>query len=134
MPGLYRLQPMPRVPVSERILEILNAAEIDERNRLPRSYSAAELASVIYATEHPNPAQTSAVRRALARLYQADRVRQHERSSHTGTGAHYRSGPYGSWVAQNPAPVRYARPMTEAEHAAKDEMVRDARAALGALR
>lgn len=121
---------MPRIPVRAQVLELIRAAPINGRNKLPQGYSADELARLVYATDAPTPAQRSAVRRAIARLFNDGQIlREGERQNwYVKPGGHWRSNRADSWWADNPAPVRYTREMTDAERAER-ETFRSARMA-----
>jgi transcriptional regulator with XRE-family HTH domain len=115
-----------RPTISDRIAAILNAAPVRSGWR-PDDYTYRNLATEVYGADEPTEptaAQLSAVRRAVAALVaegEAERLGRDKRGmGDQGTHVRQRGGiPY---IYENPAGVRVRRPMTDAEHEAREEL------------
>lgn len=112
-----------RPTISDRIAAILDAAPV-RSGWLPDSFTHRDLATEVYGADEPTAAQLSAVRRAVAALVaegEAERLRRDKRGI-ADQGTHVRQRGGLAHIYENPAGVRVRRPMTEAEHVAREEL------------
>lgn len=119
---------MTRIPVTERIAEILAQAPTHEASGFPSRYTYRGLAAKVYDTADPAPAQLSAVRRAVARLVADGCAERDVERAWGGDGWHERTitGRRGmeteyqqTYSYRNPGGVLIQRPMTEADREAR---------------